>query len=136
MDSRLRLKSFEISQNLCQKTQGSSVTDNIDRLYRCWWRMFETECVGDNFGILMSHQFDDRFNSREKTVHSMNGLVLNASESTDTQRKSRQYNDSVTDILNLTPTWRCHQHQCSRFVFTRPFMFNLRNYFRCCSKPQ
>ena len=32
---------------------------------------------------------DFEFNSRGKTVHSMNGLVLNASESTDTQIGNR-----------------------------------------------
>ena len=26
----------------------------IYRLHRCWWRMLETECVGDNFQMLMT----------------------------------------------------------------------------------
>ena len=55
MDPRLRLKSFEISQNLCQKTQFSSVTDNIGTIgyIDVGDVYFETECVGDNFEILV-----------------------------------------------------------------------------------
>ena len=34
-------------------------------------------------------QVYESFNSREKTLHSMNGLVLNASENTDTQIGNR-----------------------------------------------
>ena len=33
----------------------------IIRLHRCWWRMLETKCVGDNFKILVSHTNGDGF---------------------------------------------------------------------------
>ena len=44
-----------------QKTIQDSVGSNISglnhiisgRLHRCWWRMLETKCVGDNFKMLV-----------------------------------------------------------------------------------
>ena len=63
-------------------------------LHRCWWRMLETKCVGDNFAMLAT---DFRcwwpISCLEK----------------------------ITKIMKKTPTkWFCHQHLKSVGIITSP----------------
>ena len=50
------------------------------------------------------------FNSPGKTVHSMNGLVLNASESTDTQIGNRWNNNVMCEILSAFSSYQYFQN--------------------------
>ena len=56
----------------------------------------------DKYGMIL--------NSRGKTVHSMNGLVLNASESTDTQIGNRWNQNVMCEILSAFSSYRYFQN--------------------------
>ena len=65
--------------------EGRSLCSNhwiipSDGWHRCWWRMLETKCVGDKFKMLVANK-----------NHQHN-------------KKSRQHNDSVTNISNRSPS--------------------------------
>ena len=62
---------------------------NIWWLHRCWWRIMETECVGDKFEMLVTDLI------YRKNHHY--------------SEKSGQHNDSANNISNRSPSWS-HQH--------------------------
>ena len=84
------------------------------RLHRCWWRMLETKCVGDNFEMLVT----------VLAVFVTNIFyLLTLGSGTNIQNVSsiskfhHQHQKIVTNIKSLTST--CHQHLCSQWVTAR-----------------
>ena len=75
--------------------------DNQIRLHRCWWRMLETKCVGDNYKILV-------------TVLTI--LVTNIYYFTF--KRCRQHTNDVTKIKKLLPTLSHRHHDVNNVTVT------------------
>ena len=69
---------------------------NIDSqqfgLHRCWWRMLETKCVGDNFEILVT-----------VLVVFVGNILYLLTWASLTTKRCQQYRNSVTNIRRLSP---------------------------------
>ena len=92
--------------------------DNICWLHRCWWRMLETKCVGDNFEILVTALAVFVTNI---LYHSTLASGTNVQKMSPISKFCHQHPKIFTDIKS--PISTCHQHQCSYICFLRP-VFN------------
>ena len=94
--------------NQGDSVQGDSILQ-YEWLHRCWWRMLETKCVGDNYKMLVTV-----LAILVTNIHYLFRLAsgTNIPKMPPTSTFSHQHPQIVTNFRWLTS--RFHQHHCHR----------------------
>ena len=85
------------------KSSSTKQGHSLEGLHRCWWRMLETKCVGDNLEILMIDLIcwwpkNHQHNAKKSRQHKVTIMKLTPTSLSPSQRLT----DSITEQRRIS----------------------------------